>query len=468
MLLLVLILVLIAFGLLVVAMLSSSVLWAWVSVGVSVAAAAVLLVDWLQRRNAVQAGAGTEPETASDPGSDAPRAANPTVDIEPVTEILPVIPRSEPVPGVTAQGAGDRVDARFDPVADSQQTVVMPVVQPSGSTGRPSGATAGNTPSGGSSSPSVVEPDADRSSSTPPSSPAGDVSDHPSSDPAVRPAVSSAAEPTVAVAMGKGAAPAASLEKADRAGASGGPDVPEVSGSGSPDPDPPDPDTPGSDRSESDSSGASVRPAVPDAPAAAAEPPAVSEPAVSEPAARTSAEAGPAAPEPAPDATVAMQRDAEPPAGRPAEAVDEPAGSTPVDPLAGGPVSGGPPPDPEATVMVDTRKGPSGGTTRAEPAPTESPITVAAEDVEAAPPGPDGEPPEEPHDADVAALIAGLADEVVVVDERPRYHVAGCRSLVGLPLIPIPAGEAVELGFTPCGWCSPDRALASRHRTPAR
>ena len=58
MLLLVLILVLIAFGLLVVALLSGSVLWAWVSVGVSVAAAAVLLVDWLQRRSAVRAGAG--------------------------------------------------------------------------------------------------------------------------------------------------------------------------------------------------------------------------------------------------------------------------------------------------------------------------------------------------------------------------------------------------------------------------
>ena len=57
MLLLVLILVLLAFGLLVVALLSGSVLWAWVSVGVSVAAAAVLLVDWLQRRNAVKAGA---------------------------------------------------------------------------------------------------------------------------------------------------------------------------------------------------------------------------------------------------------------------------------------------------------------------------------------------------------------------------------------------------------------------------
>ena len=89
MLLLVLILVLIAFGLLVVALLSGSVLWAWVSVGVSVAAAAVLLVDWLQRRNAVKAGAAA---AAMDQG--APAAG--TLDMDPVTEVLPVIPQPGP------------------------------------------------------------------------------------------------------------------------------------------------------------------------------------------------------------------------------------------------------------------------------------------------------------------------------------------------------------------------------------
>ena len=26
----------------------------------------------------------------------------------------------------------------------------------------------------------------------------------------------------------------------------------------------------------------------------------------------------------------------------------------------------------------------------------------------------------------------------------------------------------VELGFTPCAWCSPDRTLSARHRAPAR
>src|SRR5689334_20466118 len=87
MLLLVLILVLIAFGLLVVALLSGSVLWAWVSVGVSVAAAAVLLVDWLQRRSAVRAGAGAaDAAPTAVPG---PMGRDPVV--EPATEVIPAI-----------------------------------------------------------------------------------------------------------------------------------------------------------------------------------------------------------------------------------------------------------------------------------------------------------------------------------------------------------------------------------------
>lgn len=56
---------------------------------------------------------------------------------------------------------------------------------------------------------------------------------------------------------------------------------------------------------------------------------------------------------------------------------------------------------------------------------------------------------------------------MLVVDEQPRYHVPGCRVLVAAALIPLPAREAVELGFTPCGWCTPDRVLSGRH-APAR
>ena len=57
---------------------------------------------------------------------------------------------------------------------------------------------------------------------------------------------------------------------------------------------------------------------------------------------------------------------------------------------------------------------------------------------------------------------------ITVVDELPRYHLAGCRSLNASSVIPLPAREAVELGFTPCAWCTPDRALSARHRAPVR
>lgn len=78
----------------------------------------------------------------------------------------------------------------------------------------------------------------------------------------------------------------------------------------------------------------------------------------------------------------------------------------------------------------------------------------------------DGEPPEEQPDRAAAELVATLPDEVVVIDEQPRYHLSDCRALLAKPVIPLPVREAVELGFTPCGWCTPDTRLAERH--PAR
>lgn len=83
-------------------------------------------------------------------------------------------------------------------------------------------------------------------------------------------------------------------------------------------------------------------------------------------------------------------------------------------------------------------------------------------------PAPDGEAPEEPRDPTVAALVARLPDEVLVIDEHPRYHVPACRTLSGRAVIPLPVSEAVELGFTPCAWCSPNRTLGERHGAQAR
>jgi hypothetical protein len=296
-LLLVLILVLIAFGLLVVALLSGSVLWAWVSVGVSVAAAAVLLVDWLQRRSALRAGA----EAGDVPAVVPSQVREPVV--EPATETIPAVPAStSPGDHATASGSPPGGDERHE----AQETVVLRAMTPPGSTGGPSGARDGIGPSEPNWSQNVTNAEAGGS----PSGAHDGESRRPEADPD--------AEDTVKV--GGTAAPA-------------------------------------------------------DAP-----------------------------PHP-----------------------DEPAGA------------------PARGVPVEAGRG------------------------SALPPlGPDGAPPEEPRDADAAALVAGVEDEVLVVDELPRYHLAGCRSLAGIPVIPLPAREAVELGFTPCAWCTPDRALSARHRAPVR
>lgn len=73
--------------------------------------------------------------------------------------------------------------------------------------------------------------------------------------------------------------------------------------------------------------------------------------------------------------------------------------------------------------------------------------------------GSDGDPTEEDQ-----ALGTEPADEVLVVDEHPRYHRAGCSWLAGRETIAISAREARELGFTPCSRCAPDGRLAAGHR----
>jgi hypothetical protein len=77
---------------------------------------------------------------------------------------------------------------------------------------------------------------------------------------------------------------------------------------------------------------------------------------------------------------------------------------------------------------------------------------------------PDVEPAEENTDATDLLVVSELTDEVVVIDERPRYHLATCGWLGDRPTMPLPVSEARELGFTPCGQCTPDGTLAARHR----
>jgi hypothetical protein len=80
----------------------------------------------------------------------------------------------------------------------------------------------------------------------------------------------------------------------------------------------------------------------------------------------------------------------------------------------------------------------------------------------------DEDPPDEPSAQIIspaaAARVAMLTSDVLVIDGRPRYHVTGCVHLLGRESEPLPVGEAVELGFTPCGMCEPDSALLAEAR----
>ena len=82
--------------------------------------------------------------------------------------------------------------------------------------------------------------------------------------------------------------------------------------------------------------------------------------------------------------------------------------------------------------------------------------------------GDDEDPPDEPVaqrvTASDAARVARMSTDVLVIDGRPRYHVAGCVHLLGRPFEPLPVGEAVDLGFSPCGLCEPDSALLADAR----
>ncbi len=75
------------------------------------------------------------------------------------------------------------------------------------------------------------------------------------------------------------------------------------------------------------------------------------------------------------------------------------------------------------------------------------------------------EPAEEDTDAADALLVSESDEEVVVVDERPRYHLSACGWLGGREVLSLPVREARELGFTSCARCTPDAALAGRVRT---
>jgi hypothetical protein len=97
-----------------------------------------------------------------------------------------------------------------------------------------------------------------------------------------------------------------------------------------------------------------------------------------------------------------------------------------------------------------------------DPASAEPPAVVAPTKGGSAEDAPD--PGVEEVEVTDLLLVVDLTDEVLVVDEHPRYHLAECTWLAGRETIPLPLDEARADGFTPCAVCSPDRNLAERAR----
>ncbi|WP_406689148.1 hypothetical protein REH65_23755 [Saccharopolyspora sp. ID03-671] len=72
--------------------------------------------------------------------------------------------------------------------------------------------------------------------------------------------------------------------------------------------------------------------------------------------------------------------------------------------------------------------------------------------------------PEPAQERSNAAEVADQDAEVVVIDERPRYHVRTCEWLGEAETLSLKLGEARELGFTPCARCAPNATIAVESR----
>lgn len=122
------------------------------------------------------------------------------------------------------------------------------------------------------------------------------------------------------------------------------------------------------------------------------------------------------------------------------------------------------------SVTATARRGEA--TTKPAPAPAVPPAGSAADtSVDTSVDATVGAPPVDAPDPEVEdvevtdlLVVVDLKDEVLVVDEHPRYHVTDCAWLKGRETIPLPVDEARTDGFTPCAVCSPDRTLAARAR----
>jgi hypothetical protein len=162
-------------------------------------------------------------------------------------------------------------------------------------------------------------------------------------------------------------------------------------------------------------------------------------------------------PEPRVEEQPARQVRQEPPATAVLPA--RPAGATAVVPAQGEPahaVDYAPTGPGSSSAPADD--GPPSGA--ASPPPPAAAAELAADEPE----GADEDPPVEEVEVTDLLLVVDLHDDVYVVDEHPRYHLAGCPWLAGRTGVLLPVDEARTDGFTPCGRCNPDHGLAEVER----
>ncbi|MFJ1765599.1 hypothetical protein ACIOD2_35105 [Amycolatopsis sp. NPDC088138] len=121
---------------------------------------------------------------------------------------------------------------------------------------------------------------------------------------------------------------------------------------------------------------------------------------------------------------------------------------------------------PAAGELGDPADTPEPDLTAESPEPDEAPAAAASSAAPEEEPAAadEAEPGEESTSDSDIALLADLDDEVVVVDEHPRYHLRVCSWVGARDTIPIGIGEARQLGFTPCSRCGPDATLVAAHR----
>lgn len=143
----------------------------------------------------------------------------------------------------------------------------------------------------------------------------------------------------------------------------------------------------------------------------------------------------------------------------------------PVPPIPSTVDTGGPGwRQPAESPMTDPSAPPAWGDGPREPYGPPGPREPVADEVASVPDAPvptspaaasafDSEPPAQPLTPARADQLVGVFADVRVVDGHPRFHLPDCPHLEGRDDQPLPVGEAVQLGFTPCADCAPVTAL---------